>query len=438
MKKRLLSFVLGLVLVCASIVPVTVSAEPLGGYCGKDVTWSYDNGSLTISGSGKMDDFPSIEGRPWYSEMNRIKLVSFENGITHIGDFSLSCVTAFNDLILPDSVVSIGNNAFESCTSMNNVRLPDGLTSIGERAFRGSSSLWEIIIPESVQTIGREAFYHCVFLSHVTLPSKLEKIEDLLLADCTNLKSVTIPESVSSIGIGAFFGCGSITDIYYTGTKEQWEQITVAPDGDYYNNSSLKNATVHFEFDGATSDYSDVDPYKWYTPAVDYVSKRGFMKGIGQDLFDPLGEMTRGMLVTVLYRLEGSPETSSEVPFVDLTADWYKDAVAWAYENEIIYGTSDTTFSPDDTLTREQLATIFYRYAGYKGFNRYITNIEHFPDYAEISSWAQTEFKWAYATFIIKGVPRDEVNILDPRGKATRAQVATILMRYCTVYRITD
>ena len=146
--------------------------------------------------------------------------------------------------------------------------------------------------------------------------------------------------------------------------------------------------------------------------------------------FSPDVDLTRGMLVTILYRLENEPATGS-CPFSDVAKNaYYADPIAWAAAHEIVTGYSDTTFGPDDSLTREQLATILYRYAQYKGYDVSVgedTNILSYKDFDEIHTYAIPAMQWACGAGILQG----SSGALHPTATATRAQVATILMRYC-------
>ncbi|MBR6808186.1 MAG: S-layer homology domain-containing protein [Clostridia bacterium] len=192
----------------------------------------------------------------------------------------------------------------------------------------------------------------------------------------------------------------------------------------------MYNLTVNY------TTFADVAPDSWYNNAINYAVNKSLMNGVGDGTnFNPDGPMTRAMVVTVLYRLEGSPSVSSNQPFTDLNADWYADAVAWAYESGVVTGTSSTTFSPDGNVTREQLATILYRYAAYKGYNTSVSaDLNVFPDGGNVSSWAKTALSWANGIGLITGASKNGSVILDPQGEASRAQVATILMRFCEKY----
>ena len=180
-------------------------------------------------------------------------------------------------------------------------------------------------------------------------------------------------------------------------------------------------------------DFSDVPPYgDWAHEGIDFCIGKGLMNGVSAARFDPEGDMSRAMLVTVLWRYAGKPGSSAKTPFKDLTEDWYRDAVRWAFEDSVIMGTSGTTFSPDDPLTREQIAAILYRFTGGSENGSVGDDLSIFPDCSIISDYAKEAMAWAYANGLINGVGTASGTILDPQGNATRAQVAAILQRYLT------
>ena len=179
-----------------------------------------------------------------------------------------------------------------------------------------------------------------------------------------------------------------------------------------------------------TISYTDVTAGDWYANAVTYVTLTGLMNG-SNGAFQPSTNLTRAMMVTVLYRMAGQPEVTQENPFQDVAADtWYTNAVIWASETGITTGTSDTTFAPTKALTREQLASFFYRFAQYESGGEIPAagdNLASFTDAGKISSYAIDAVNWAVGEGLISGVGN---NTLAPQNSATRAQVATILMRY--------
>lgn len=177
------------------------------------------------------------------------------------------------------------------------------------------------------------------------------------------------------------------------------------------------------------ADYVDLDPAMWYHEGVDFVLSDGLMLGVSENEFDPEGEMTRGQLVTVLYRMAGSPEAAGKIPFTDVSDKaYYAKAVSWAYANGIALGTSATAFEPETAVTREQLVTFFARYAAFTGLDiKAEGDLSGFVDSASVSEYARENLAWAVQAGLINGM---EGNTIQPNATATRAQTAVILMRY--------
>ena len=598
MRKRLLSFVLA-VLMIASLLPATALAADIvaSGTCGAEgdgsnLTWTLDSeGVLTISGSGDMHDY--VYSSPWHENGNQIRSVLMENGVTGIGNFaffecisltsmtipdSVTCIgnCAFKDcsslasVTIPDSVASIGVYAFCGCTSLKSVTIPDSVTSIGDYAFGfctsltgiwvdgGSShyfsdasgvlfnkdktvlaqcpgafsgsyvipdgvtsindaafvnctSLTSVTIPDGVTNIGYEVFAGCTSLANMVLPNGVTRIGAEAFEWCTSMKNITIPDGVMSIGYDAFLNCKSLTNVYFTGTEEAWNGITI--DG---GNDALKNANIHYNYVSHTHSYKDivtaptctakgytthtcacgdsyVDTYtdalghawdngkvtkeptetetgvktfactrcgetrtetipatgsdvdvtqmftdvtkNWAYPGIQYCVTHGIMGGMGDGTFAPTGTTTRAQIVQILYNLEGTPAVSGTTPFTDLTANWYKPAILWAYQNNVVAGTSPTTFAPDQPVTREQIAVILTQYMFHVlKMERTWTpaDLSTFPDGAQVSSWAKEAMQDAVALGLINGTKAsDGVVYLDPQGSAARQQVATILMNFC-------
>ena len=178
--------------------------------------------------------------------------------------------------------------------------------------------------------------------------------------------------------------------------------------------------------------YTDVKETDWFYEAVKYTSVNGLMNGMGKDTFEPQTEMTRAMLVTVLYRAEGSPNVSGlENPFKDVNKGWYTDAVCWAAANQIVNGVSDGVFAPDDPVTREQMVTILYRYTDYKGkVSEARADLDSFPDADQVRSYAKEAMRWAVAEDLIRGSAEGGKTYILPANSATRAEIATVLMRF--------
>ena len=183
-----------------------------------------------------------------------------------------------------------------------------------------------------------------------------------------------------------------------------------------------------------TQMFTDVEK-NWAYPGIQYCVTHGIMGGMGDGTFAPTGTTTRAQIVQILYNLEGTPAVSGTTPFTDLTANWYKPAILWAYQNNVVAGTSPTTFDPEGPVTREQIAVILTQYMFHVlKMNRTWTpaDLSAFPDGAQVSGWAKEAMQDAVALGLINGTKAsDGLVYLDPQGSATRQQVATILMNFC-------
>ena len=205
--------------------------------------------------------------------------------------------------------------------------------------------------------------------------------------------------------------------------------VTEQADGTYTFTMPNGQVTVTVTFEQAPLPFPDVTEGDWFYDAVRYAYETGLMDGVGDSLFAPNSDTTRAQLVTILYRLEGEPEVSGTSGFTDVEAGtWYTDAVAWAAQNGIVNGVSDTEFAPGDDITREQLAAILYRYAACQGYDvSQRADLSGFGDAESISGYAQEALSWAHAQGLVLGF---EDGSLRPQGTASRAQIAAVLMRF--------
>ena len=182
-----------------------------------------------------------------------------------------------------------------------------------------------------------------------------------------------------------------------------------------------------------TKMFTDVS-HSWADDGIRYCVTHQLMSGIGNNLFGPKLTTTRAQIVQILYNLEGEPKVSGTTPFTDLTNDWYKDAVLWAYQTGVVAGTSSTTFAPDRPVTREQIAVILMEYmTRVLKLERTWTpaDLSIFPDADSVSDWAKDAMADAVALGLISGASNGGQTYLEPQGSATREQVATILMEFC-------
>ena len=181
--------------------------------------------------------------------------------------------------------------------------------------------------------------------------------------------------------------------------------------------------------------FTDISEKDWFYGDVMFVYENGLMLGTSKTLFSPHGTAMRGMMATILWRMEGSPVPKGKNSFTDVEAGkWYADAITWTAENGIFAGYGKDKFCPDDPITREQLAAIFYRYADYKGYDLTVKgDLDKFKDADKITDCAKTAMQWAVGSGLVKG---KSGNLLDPQGTATRAEIAAMLHRFIEKYKL--
>ena len=245
-------------------------------------------------------------------------------------------------------------------------------------------------------------------------PMKVKSGENFTLPECT----FTPPEGKEFAGWLAVNG-------------------TVYPAGDiaFSTTDTVLKATWKDKAEvDVTEMFTDVTK-NWAYPGIQYCVTHGIMGGMGDGTFAPTGTTTRAQIVQILYNLEGTPAVSGTTPFTDLTANWYKPAILWAYQNNVVAGTSPTTFAPDQPVTREQIAVILTQYMFHVlKMERTWTpaDLSKFPDGAQVSGWAKEAMQDAVALGLINGTKAPDGKVyLDPQGSAARQQVATILMNFC-------
>lgn len=322
--KKIISIILSVIILASLITSagiLNVSATD-----NSNIKWSFDSktGTLTISGTGEMDDYNEHDIKaPWKKYNNYMTNIIIENGITSIGNYAFWCSETFNitipdsvknigkgafaycknltnvtipngvtsinyytfdfcnsltNITIPNSVTTIDNYAFSYCYSLKNITIPNSVTSIGWNTFEHCSSLTNITIPNSVTSIGYGAFSGCTSLTNVAISNSVTSIDNYAFKNCTNLKSITIPNSVTSINYSVFSGCTSLKDIYYEGTKSQWEKLDINLD---------ENITIHYGKKDDTSSDKPLQKTKFtlgknnnsYYHSNENISKAGF-KGV--------------------------------------------------------------------------------------------------------------------------------------------------------------
>lgn len=222
---------------------------------------------------------------------------------------------------------------------------------------------------------------------------------------------------------------GSVHRITVTDEDGQRLKLTENRDGTYSFTMPSGTANVYVRFSGSGLPFADVPSGSWYYDDIAYVYDAGLMTGLTATAFGPNLSTTRGMIVTILWRMENEPAAKHGCPFADVRrGSYYEQAIAWASENGIVTGFDSSTFAPDRAITREQLAAILFRFAAYRGMDAVTLreNLSSFQDQAAISAYAVSALNWAVGEGLMQGTG----DKLEPTGNATRAQVAAMLRRF--------
>ena len=221
---------------CTSLISITIpnSVTSIGYYAFSSCT---SLTSITIP-----DSVTSI-GFYAFCYCESLTSITIPDSVTSIGYGAFSSCKSLTNITIPDSVTSIGYYAFSDCESLTSITIPDSVTSIGYGAFSSCKSLTNITIPDSVTSIGDGAFQHCTSLTNITLPDSVTSIGYQTFYSCESLTSITIPDSVTRIGRFAFENCTSLTDVFYSGSEEDWKEISIDT-----NNECLTNAEIHYNF----------------------------------------------------------------------------------------------------------------------------------------------------------------------------------------------
>lgn len=387
------------------------------------------------------DSVTSI-GRYGIAMCSKLTGLSIPKGVTGIGDFGLAG-NGLTAITLPDGLQSLGRGAFDSCASLTNTTLPAAITAvpgkcfadctkllnvkyagtvtaIGDLAFESCKALTAAPIPETVTEIGASAFTGCTALTDVTIPAGVSTIPEDCFRGCTALTDIDLPSTVTSVGHNAFTDCTVCS-------QTRTEAIPATGASTCTGGPSCPSYGLH---DVAGPDY-------WAHKGIDYCVRNRLMSGVGAGTFSPDTACTRAQIVKILYNLSGNQTDYSYyyLPFTDVAPGaWYYNAVAWAYCNDVTSGTSATTFTPNAAITRQQLVTFLYRYTVKYApeFTGNAAPISAFPDAGSVANWAYAAMSWAVGNGLIQGNAHDNgLDYLDPNGSATRAQTATIIMRYC-------
>lgn len=403
---------------------------------------------------------------------------------------SLENCPALTEIVIPEGVTTLGEGTLKRCTSLVRLTLPSTLQEIGSFCFIGCSALKSVSIPEGITRLNSHLFVDCTALESISLPASLTSIGFRSFQGTNNIKfvcyagteeqwkniSISVDTSTAKPSIpfdgakiccehpdhvfdpltntpatctddgriaGTCTVCGYSMDTVLPAYGHIWDLGTLlaAPEGVrcgiVEHTCGRCNGTGYEVLAPeiwAYEQFGDVDPTLWSYEGIQFCVMMGYMSGMDTHVFAPRGVTTRAQLVQILYNFVGGPEVSGETPFTDLTANWYKDAVLWAYQTGVTSGTSETTFSPNDPVTREQVAVLLYKFADKVlevGGAETPADLSRFPDGDQVSSWAREAMADAVALGIINGTKVDDQVFLAPQGSATRDQIATMFEGFC-------
>ena len=429
--RKLLSI---LVILCMafSLLPATVlAADVISSGVGADgLRWSYQSdGVLTVTGSGPMRSYQAsditmdrnIDQRvptPWVRYASEIQSVVIGEGVTEVGDYTFIDCRALKRVQLPSTLRRVGAYAF-SDASLESLQLPNGLQRIGSYAF-AENNFQSVILPASVTELGDHAFYACKQLNVVWILGPVGAVDIGTFGSCYGLTDVFLSSGIGSIHRNGFTGT-QIVDVYYGGSRDSFYAMT----GNVYGDLTDNTNRFHFNFLlNPYVSFTDVAAGAWYAESVLWAAQRGITTGTGPGRFSPGTVCTRAQMVTLLWRAMGSAEPffPNENPFTDVNpADYYYKAVLWAKERGIAKGTSASTFSPNNTVTRAETVTFLSRAANDFATIPTIsfTDVSRDAYYYEAVRWAEND---GITTGVAPGV-------FGPDLPCTRAEIVTFLNR---------
>ena len=379
-----------------------------------------------------------------FSGCDALKTLPFDQ-FSLLDDYAFANCSGVTNAVLSPSLQELPDGLFDGCTGLQRVTIQDRVTDIGTGVFSGCTALtdvyytgaqaqWDQIRTPKGEDVLGSAVLHCNAAAHTFAGDWVETTPATCTDDGVLTRTCTDP------------GCGRTQTRIVPSLGHDWDDgvTRIEPDGllaGVVVYTCGRCALTAIELTApeiwAYQHFTDLDPESWSYEGIQYCVATGLMSGVGGTTFLPGGVTTRAQLVQILYNLEGEPAVTGSTPFTDLTADWYQDAVTWAYQNHIVSGTSATTFAPDLVVTREQIAVVLVDFLmNVYGLERtwIPAALDVYPDGPDVSDWAQAGMSDALSLKLISGATNGEslVRHLNPRAGATRAEVATILENMCS------
>lgn len=455
---------------CASLtnttLPAAITAVP--GKCFADCTKLLNvkyAGTVTAIGDLAFESCKALTAAP------------IPETVTTIDKAAFTGCTALTDVTIPAGVTAIPEDCFRGCTALADMKLPGTVTNVGHNAFTGCAALKDVrcygaapavepgnseahSFEPAIVTIHYNPAMNWTLEADGTWQGYKVSSKGACLHTGYGTTENTVPATCGEAGRVDTIcsNCGEVVstkEIPATGAHT-WDNgtVTIAPTettpGVRTYTCTVCGQTKN-EIIPATGGssvcpggpscpsygFSDVaGPNDWSHEGIDYCVRRSLMVGTGAGTFSPGMNCSRAQIVQILYNLSGDKTDYGNyyLPFTDVAPGaWYYDAVAWAYFNNVVSGTSETTFAPNDVITREQMAVILYGYTAEFApeFTGNAASLNTFPDAGSVANWAYAAMSWAVGNGLISGMGSGGVSYLAPQGSATRAQASAIIMRYC-------
>ena len=474
---------------CASLTSVTIP-DGVTSIGGSAFRWCSSLTSVTIP-----NGVTSI-GLSAFECCKSLTSVTIPDSVTSIGSYAFSNCESLTSVTIPDSVTSINWYAFYNCKSLTDVYYAGSeaqwkaisISSTGNNGLLTANihynyvshthSYKDVVTAPTCTAKGYtthtcacgdsyvdtyvDALGHAWDNGKVTKPATEAEdgVKTFTCTRCGETRTETIPKLTHEHNYNAVVTAPTCTEKGYTthtcACGDSYVDSYVLPLGHDWGSGKVTKEPTATENGIKTyicarcgetktevipaggcpsAGFTDVPGEdNWAHAGIDYCVANGLMSGVGGNLFAPKKTTTRAQIVQILYNLQGEPRVYGSTPFTDLTNDWYKDAILWAYQTGVVAGTSGTTFDPDLPVTREQIAVILMEYTSrVLGLKNLCTpaDLSRYPDAGSVSDWAKDAMADAVALGLISGASNGGQTCLEPQGSATREQVATILMEFC-------